>query len=358
MLALTLAATGCIRGEVVRVVDGVEIRGRFVSEWAYAAYAVGAELEARARYSEALDAYRQAASRDDESVEIWARVGALSCVLDMRAEAEDAFAEAQERDPSYEPLWRMRALCAEREERAGDALEAAARAVALDPRRDETVLLYARMLAAAGKGDEAWRWLSDVVLRSPGSLEAWEALEEHARTRRDGWHSEARRRVEALRAARGRVPPEVAKRPELAAVWARVDVRLRADDVEAARALLRTARVDVRLLAARAILVGKPAIALSESALRVAADPDDTTARITYALAADLTGQPQLASDALAALPRGRDRASRVGEIWMAELLLRHAGRDAAQSWLGATSGEPSVSQLREQARAILEQPP
>jgi hypothetical protein len=42
----------------------------------------------------------------------------------------------------------------------------------------------------------------------------------------------------------------------------------------------------------------------------------------------------------------------------MAELLMRHAGADAAQSWLGVAGGAPSVPQLREQARAILEQPP
>jgi hypothetical protein len=40
------AALGCASPTVVRVMDGREVEGRFISEYAYTLYAIGADAEA------------------------------------------------------------------------------------------------------------------------------------------------------------------------------------------------------------------------------------------------------------------------------------------------------------------------
>jgi len=346
---------GCLSGDVVRVVDGVEVRGRFVSDWAYASYTRGAEWEARARYREALRAYRHAVEEDPGSVEVWTRIGALHCLLDEPEPAREAFAEAQDIDARYEPLWRMRAVCAERESRDSAALAAARLAVELDPSRDLTVLLYVRLLVAAGEVDEAWRWLRSLSVRSRDSLEVWQAIEQHA-AGRDGWMREARRRIAALRALLG-TPPDEMRRQPIGETWKAVDAALRAGDLAIARRQLRAAHHDVRMLAARAIVVGKPKLALEEASLRLAADPDDSDARITVALAADLAGERSALHAALVETPVSGDVVSEVAALLMAELLLRHSGQDAARAWLG-DDVKVDVNSLRMRARQILEREP
>jgi tetratricopeptide (TPR) repeat protein len=352
MLAL-LAATGCRTSEVVRVVDGVPSPGRFISDRAYAAYALGAEWEARAEYDNALAAYVHAAEADPDNVEVYSRIAALLCLLDRSEDAEDAFASALERDVSYEPTWRRRALCAEREGRNDDALVAAERAVALDPERDGTVILYARLLVAAGRGAEAWPWLRSLVLRSPSSLPVWEAIEQHA-SDKPAWVAWAKAEQARLQARQGPAVDAVASKG-----WEHVDEAIVRGDREGARRLARQAHLDVRLLAARAIVLDRPRLALEEAALRVGADPSDVEAHVAMALAADLAGESARASEAIAALasdarPNRLEAAGRmgpVGEALLGELLLRRSGPDVAKLWLGVEADEVTVDALRARAR-------
>ncbi|HVY44275.1 MAG TPA: hypothetical protein VHB21_00290, partial [Minicystis sp.] len=64
-VALALAVLGvaaCDRDEVARVYDGGDVRvGRFISEYAYASFARGAEAEARGDLATAARAYVAAA---------------------------------------------------------------------------------------------------------------------------------------------------------------------------------------------------------------------------------------------------------------------------------------------------------
>ena len=349
-LLLLLVGLGCGPTEVVRVVDGVEVPGRFISDRAYAAFLVGAEWEARARYEDALSAYLQAAQSDPDNVEVFSRMGWLLCMLDHSKEAAEAFDAVLERDPRYEPTWRRLARCAEREGRIEDAVLASSRAVAMDPTREETVLLHARLLVAAGRSDAAWPWLRGLALRSPGSEPVWEAIADHASKRRPAWAAEALRRLSAMQRRRGPLPA-----PPHVGSWHDVDAALVAGDLDEARRRLRLAHLDGQLLAARAILAGRPALALSEAKLRYEADPGDMSARVVAALAADLTGEPALAADVISGIEPQQARLGRVGATLFAELLLRHAGADAAALWLGVTPAEISVPALRQRARDAFE---
>lgn len=348
-LVLVLVVTsviGCRRTEVVRVVDGVESPGRFISDRAYAAFLVGAESEARARYEDALSAYVQAARSDPDNVEVFSRMGWLFCMLDQADQAREAFDAAIERDPGYEPTWRRMARCAERQGRTEAAVEASSRAVAMDPSRDETVLLHARLLTVSGRQPEAWPWLREVALRSPGSQDVWEAIAEHAAETRPAWAMEARRRLAAMERRRGPHPTELR-----GGGWHDVDEALVAGDLDEARRRARRAHLDGRLLGARAILAGRPTLALAEAKLRFEADPGDLRARVVLALAADLTGDRDLAVEAIAGIETQAERLDRVGRALFAELVLRHAGRDAAALWLGVDPVEMTVPAVRQRAR-------
>lgn len=344
LAALLSSALGCRTAEVVRVVDGVEAPGRFISDRAYAAFLVGAEWEARARYEDALSAYLVAVGSDPDSVEIHSRLGWLWCMVDRGDEAREAFDEAVERDPRYEPTWRRQALCAEHEGRLEDALVASTRAVALDPERDGTVLIHAHLLGSLGRHDEAWPWLRGLSLRSPASEDVWEAIAEHTAERKPAWASLARRRLAELR---DRLGPHPGAERRLG--WLDVDETLVDGDLPGARRRARQAHLDTRLLAARALLVGRPELARDEAQLRVDADPSDAGARIVLALAADMLGDEAAARRALMGLS-GR-RVDPVSALLMAELLLRRVGPEAAGLWLGSDRGGLTVEGLRRRAR-------
>ncbi len=355
ILAVALAVGACGGGQVVRVHDGVEVRGRFISDLAYAAYARGAEHEAREQFVAGLDQYLEAAARDPRSVEVWTRIAALRCRLKRYDGAAEAFAEAERLDEGYEPVWHERALCAERRGDPSEATAAAARAVELDPERQQTVLLYARLLEAQGQVSRAGRWLRGLALSLPHDVSVWQALGEHARRNDDlPWahHADAQLRVLAARLRRPHA--EATDR----SVWAPVDDALLQGDRRAARQHARQAGLHPRLVAVRAIVVGRPELALAEAELRVDAEPTDTDSRIALALAADLTGHRDRTSRRLGALPVAATAPSAVGELMLGELLLRHVGAEAAQAWLGRpvvapAGGESDLRQrLRDQLRS------
>lgn len=338
LFAGLLSTVGCQTGTVVRQFGGIETHGRFINDWAYASYARGIESEARGRHDDALFFFEEALEQDPQSAELWVRVAATRCRL-KRPDAEDAFAEAEARDPDYEPLWRERALCAARHRDTSAAIAHIERAVALDPERDETVLELVALLDRAGRHEDAERWLRSVVARSPRSNVAWQAVVTHARKRNPTWLAVARRALAGLQPGLDAPPPSL-PRPTLAASWRGVDEALGAGSLELARSRTSEAHLDSRLLAARAIFVGRPALALEQAELRLSADPDDSDARVAFALAADLLGKTTEAGDALREIPVAAERLTQPGQILLAELLLRHAGAEAAAAWLGV---EPSA---------------
>jgi hypothetical protein len=112
-----------------------------------------------------------------------------------------------------------------------------------------------------------------------------------------------------------------------------VDEALRAGDLAAARRMLRQAHLDERLLAARAIALGQPKLALEQATPYLAADPADSDSRLAAALAADLLGQRTELSRLLA-LPKAPSLPGPAARLLLAELLARHVGLGAAEPWL------------------------
>lgn len=339
-LVLLLAAlfpAGCQTGTVVRSFGGVEAHGHFINDWAYASYARGVESEARGRHDDALFFYEEAIEQDPESPELWVRLGAMRCRLKL-SRAEDAFAEAEDRDPSYEPLWRERAACAARSGETDLALAHIERAVALDPGRDETVLALVALLDRAGRHEDAERWLRSLVARSPNSAAAWQAVVAHAHERNPAWLAVARSELARLAPGIDAPPPALRRKPS--GSWRSVDEALIAGSLDDARTRAREGHLDTRLLAARAIFVGRPLLAFEEAELRLGADPDDSDARVALALAADLLGKTATIGEALRDIPAAAERLSEPGRLLLAELLLRHEGTEAAATWLGV---EPSA---------------
>lgn len=355
VLVIVAVGLGCLRPGVARLVDGRPITDRFVPADAYAAYARGALAEARGDDRQALAAFRAAVAADDQSVELWTRIGAVECRLGRMDAARSSFAQAAELELRYEPLWRARASCAERSGDVRRAIVLARTAAALDPDRLATSLLVARLYERTGEPRRARRWLHAAALRWPRSDEAWEAFEELCRRTDDAIGAAlARRQRVGLARARGvRGPGLRRERSEEAdRRWLAVDEALRRDDLAEARARLRRGRLDARQLAFRAILVGKPRLALRQATHLLAADPTDTDSRIGGALAADLLGE-QGRLLALSAAPDRSRRPSASARLVLAELLGRHVGAEVARAWLeaadvryGALDEDPSSAPL------------
>ena len=347
ILAALAAVAGCAEPGVVRVLDGREVEGRFIDERAYALYAVASEAEARGDRALALRAYEAAAEEDPESPEIWTRVGAVRCSPDAdgrvaRGPAEEAFDRAQSRDEEYEPLWRERARCALAAGHAEEARVAAARAEALDPNRDETVVLHAQALEKSGRPDAARRALVALTLRHERSVPAWRALADLARRTGDADLAESASRTLA-RLTRGTTPDP---RPAPPGALAEVDAALLRGDLAAARRRGTVARLPAAELALRAAALGRVEAARAQAELVLGADPGDAAARIALAVAADLAADEATVVRVLRELPSARDAslvaASPLARLLYAELLQRRVGAEAARAFLGGARPEPA----------------
>ncbi len=330
ILPLLVGLSACSSGHVARVFDGVEVPGRFISDWAYASYARGIEWEARGQHEEALRFFDEAVAQDPKSVELWTRVGALRCRLGQRG-SDTAFDEGQALHPDYEPLWRARALCAERRGDKATALAHARLAVAHDPRREETVILLVRFLTDAKQYPEAERWLRSLAVASPTSTKVWEAVAGFARGRAPALLAAAELRLAGLQRTMDSPSPPPPGPP----TWRAVDEALVAGELDLARRRTREAHLDVRWLAARAIFVGRVTLAREEASLRLGADPADSDTRVALALAAELSGDSGRAGEVLAALTSGAQPLSPTGQVMLAELILRLEGPGPAAIWLG-----------------------
>lgn len=362
-LLMSTLILGCGMPSVVRAVDGREIEGRFISEYAYMLYGVAADAEARGDLATALNTFQAAAEEDEESPEIWTRIGAIRCKLGPKSGSyAEAFERARSLDPELEPLLVEEARCALSRGKVGEALSRATRAVAQDPNDEEAALLHASLLERSGRGEEARREVRALTVRRPTSTAAWTAQRDlSVRLGDQAAAAQASERLSQLSKARaGAGPGEHATR---AGALEALDLALSMGDLDRARKLGRAARVSPAEVAVRAAALGRFAAALEQAELVLGADPSEASARIAMAVAADLSGDQARFSSALTDLPlKSADLTSPspLARLLFAELLDRRAGRSAAKAWLGPLprreeeppSGDPLRTRIEARVRA------
>lgn len=336
-LALLGALPACLQPTVVRMFEGREVAGRYISPRAYTYYAFGADAEARGELGAALEAYEEAASADGESVEIWTRIGLVRCSLD-RGDADEAFDEAEEQDSTFAPLWVSKARCADRRGDDEGALVAIDRAVAFDPGDVDARTFRANLLRDLGRPDEAARELHALTLEEPQSSNAWRAR--HLLAVEQGDAAVALATSARLRALEARGAPARGAALPAAEALERVDEALRDGDVHAAHHLGRRAGLVLADVAARAAALGRNDLAATQAETILRAEPTNGTARMVLASAADLLGDEARLTLALVDVPPSGSltRASPLASALFAGLLFRRVDRSAARAfWEQAT---------------------
>lgn len=348
-VVIALALAGCLQPGVVRVVDGQERTGDFVTPTAYAAYARGAIAEREGRYRDAARDFAIAAD-DSGDPAAYARLGAACCALGDTTAARRAFDEGASRDPEASVVHRERAACALRRRAYEEAAASAALAVRLDPDDGEAVQLLTTALRSAGREADA-----DALVA--------EARAKSADPRRG---DDRARRAERARAAAGATLPAAAADPgaDLAAslrtarpALADVDAALAQGDLETAARLATSARVGRADLAARALAHGHRAFAAATAQRVLAADPGNATAWCVAAAADDEASGGETLRARLLTLPHGAP--SPLASLLHAELLLRRGGREAAAAWapretLEATRADPLEDAARRRLQVAL----
>jgi tetratricopeptide (TPR) repeat protein len=168
-LGASLLAASCLPGRsVVRVYDGHEVPGRFISAEAYRDFVAGALAEARGDERAAAAAYTRAIEADGESAEAWSGLGRVLC-LRAPAAADHAFARAEDlgKGLSTPPL--SAAACALARGRPALAAVLAEEAVRRAPHAPESTALLGEALRRSGKAEAAERWTRGLrLLRGHG----------------------------------------------------------------------------------------------------------------------------------------------------------------------------------------------
>jgi tetratricopeptide (TPR) repeat protein len=336
-LAVSVAAfalVGCGGPTVVRVIDGREIAGRFLSERAYALYAEAADAEARGELGAALSGFSAALGEDPDSVEILSRIGALRCRLGGDAEA--AFERALSVNADYEPALRERAVCALRKGRVDEAIVSARLAVASDPTQDAAVLVLANALERRARVSEAKALLAELVVRRPTSIDAARAQHELALHMHDAPMVLAS--AGHLRSLGRHLVAETEGDASPSLSLAEIDAALASGDLPRARRLALHAKVEGADLAVRAVALGNALAAKQQAELIVGADPDNTTAVLALVVALDLLHDAAGMERALARPQRGR--TTPLVRVLFAEMLARRLGDEVARAWLAAATPE------------------
>jgi len=325
--------TSCLGGGgVARVVDGRVEQGRAVDEEAYAASLRAGVFDAEGDRERALDELERALAADPDSPELLARYGDIACRAGRDGAprpgpALAAFSRAIILDATYAPAWLGRGRCLELVGRARDALVAAERAAQYDPLDPRATVLVARLLFAAGKRAEAFRWLDGLAALLPASPEAQRAL--LAAAERE--HDELRKHqaLAALAALGEHVPGAEASEFESA---------VRRGDLSA----VRRAAVELRLSgAALALELAKraPLLGLEQAGSVLAADPTESDAWIAGLCAADELGDSEHFREILGELAPNPLPPSPRALALLAEVLARHAGEDGRTALAHALAG-------------------
>jgi tetratricopeptide (TPR) repeat protein len=305
LAACAVTLLGCGAGPTTqRVFHGEVVVGPYVEPEAYAAFAEGVYLEQRGDQAGAMRAFRRAQALDEDSPGIAARLGALICRTNLEAALDEFRTSDVARD--YAPAWVGRALCLSRHGQSARALEAAHRAVMLEPGNPEANLLIAELHRAGARPERARAWLFAWALADGNAATHGRELEARARLLGDPALGALARssnevgRAEVTDEDLGGAPPPTAARA----------------------ALLATAR-------------GEPELAARYAALALQANPNDADALVIALFAASLSLDDERFLDLL-----GHARASTAPEpeaaALMAELIRCRVGDDAAESWRAA----------------------
>lgn len=324
LVGLSLTAIGCFRGPstVVRVVDGKRIVGPFVNERAYASYLQASTLEAEGNLREALSLYRRALRHDAKSADIWTKIGSLECALGESPWA--SFERALALDSRYEAAWTSLARCHSMREEYEEAAPAARMAVFVEPANLDNLLLLAEALERVGKVEEAGRWLDELAIARPLSLEAHRARLDFAIRAGDSVRKEASARRLAELAPD--MSKSLAERVPSLSPLARIDEALLRHDLEGARRLSLEARMGKGLLALRAVSLGRLSEGREQAELALAADPSDSDARVALAMVAELKHDDDALGEALSNLPNEAASLSELGRQLLGELVRMRAG--------------------------------
>jgi tetratricopeptide (TPR) repeat protein len=163
-------------GPVVRIVDGREIAGAWISPEAYSAFLEGSMEEARGNAEGAARAYERALVEDPDGASIWARLGAVRCTRDRKG-ADAALSRAERLGPELEDVFLARAECALARGNATLAVANAERATVLSPSDVEATVVLATALERTGDRARARRYLHALTLFDPGSIAALRAYQ-------------------------------------------------------------------------------------------------------------------------------------------------------------------------------------
>jgi len=286
-----------------RVFHGHVVVGPYVEPEAYAAFAEGVYLEARGDWDGAARAYHRARDRDPDSPGIAARLGAIAC----RTSLEGALEEFQTSGIAieYAPAWAERARCLLMHRDPTRALEAARRAVMLDPQNPDANLTIAQLHREQGRPEQARAWLFAWALGDPHAVAYREAIAEQARLLGDG----------AL------------------ALWVADLDRPALNEPDAARDAEPSSPTE---LARRAIARGEPEVAGRYAALALDANPRDADALVLALLAASRESSDARFGEVLRRAQASTKPPDSAAAAWMAELLRARIGDDAAERWLAA----------------------
>jgi tetratricopeptide (TPR) repeat protein len=291
-----LILSACTREHVVRIFDGREVGGRWVSSEAYAAFTEASLEEARGNKAAAVAAYERAIAEDPENAAAWGRLGAVRCTA-APAVADRAFSRAEALDSELVGPWIARAECALERRDARGAVSYALRAAALSPRDHEANLLVATALERSGDTVAAGRWRRALALAPelPGEAGA-----------------ERRAAGDALERAFDD-----------------------ADTAELERAAI-AARIGSAELSLRAVQHGRSDLASHFATLVLEADPANSDARIAALSSADLARDQESFSRWSKDVPRVNAPPSALGATLMEALLSRRLGPEAARAWASA----------------------
>ncbi len=177
MTALLVLAACAPRPDVTRVMGGRVVEGRFVDPESYSAFLRGALSEEAGQLPAALEAYRDAAARDDRDPLIASRLGDVLCRVNPRdPRAEQEFARALRIDPSFEPAMEARARCALARGDDGAARKDARLAAMADPLAIPPETLFAQVVADRARAEVSRDRLVALSLVHGENTAAWEAL--------------------------------------------------------------------------------------------------------------------------------------------------------------------------------------
>lgn len=351
---LGLMLSACAEPQVVRVYDGKPVTGRFIEYDAYAAYGRGLEAKHDRNFRVAARWFEEAAKYDPSSAEIQTHLGEALCALGGLQRAAEAFAAAEKIDPTYAPLFRTWAKCAL--EADGYEYEAnlyAWRAFRLDPDDEQTVVIYASALRKQTNYDEAARLLDSFLLRHANAVDAWRERHSLAVQQKD--RGMIAKSTETLMRLAPRLQPQLSAVDSSFGPLAQVDAAIRQGNIDEARRAARHAHLPPAELAIRAAAMGASTLAREQAELVLGADPSSASARVALASASDALADATAVNKALE-LPKGErfTPLSPLARLVFAELLVRHAERDAARAFVGSLDVKDSADPLYEALRMHL----